>query len=233
MSLSASLVAAFGLLSLAAVVQAQTSETPSIVTQGEATITVAPDRAFIQLAAEGRAPKAAEAQRIAAEAMASLQAAVRGAGVTSDAIRTTGYSLAAEYDWPNGKQTFRAYVARNQVEVRVDDLSKLSTILDAGGTSGASSISGLRFDLKDRTSVEQTALKQAVADALSRATAIAAGASHTLGPIIRIQEQRVLQPSPIQYRTTMAAEASRATPIEPGEIEIRAEVVLTVAIAGK
>src|SRR5262245_26070650 len=154
-----------------------------ITAQGEATLTVAPDRAFIQMSAEGRAQKAGDAQRVAADAMTSLQTALKGAGVSADAIRTTGYHLNAEYDFANNRQQFRGFLARNSIEVRVDDLSKLSAILDATGTGGAASVSGLRFDLKNRATVEQTALKQAVADAMTRASAIAAGANHSVGNI--------------------------------------------------
>ena len=204
-----------------------------ITTQGEATLSVPPDRAYVQMAAEGRAQKAADAQRVAADAMTSLQAALKTAGVPADAIRTTGYNLMPENDYVNGRQQFRDFLARNSIEVRVDDLARLSAIIDATGASGAASVSGLRFDVKNRGTVEQTALKQAVADAMSRATVIAAGANHTVGNIVRIQEQRISQPTPVRY--AMEGFAGRAggggpTPVEPGEVEIRAQVTLTVAI---
>jgi uncharacterized protein YggE len=35
----------------------------------------------------------------------------------------------------------------------VDDLQKLGAVLDAAGGSGATSMSGLRFDLKERDAV--------------------------------------------------------------------------------
>ena len=83
----------------------------------------------------------------------------------------------------------RGYIVRNQIEVRVDDLDKLGAVIDAAGASGATSIAGLRFDLKDRAVVERDALRLAVEDAMARARAIAAGAKATLGPILRIEEQ--------------------------------------------
>jgi hypothetical protein len=204
-----------------------------IVTQGEATLSVPPDRAYVQMSAEGRAQKAGDAQRLAADAMTSLQTALKNAGVPADAIRTVGYALTPENDYVNGRQQFRDFLARNQIEVRVDDLSKLSAIIDATGTSGAASVSGLRFDVKNRTNVEQAALKQAVADAMSRAAVIAAGANRTVGNIVRIQEQRISQPSPVRY-TMDSIGGGRGgggpTPVEPGEVEVRAQVTVTVAI---
>ncbi|HKV99431.1 MAG TPA: SIMPL domain-containing protein [Vicinamibacterales bacterium] len=231
------MIAALGVSAGARAEAPQTQDTAPngvIVTQGEATLTVAPDRAYIQMAAEGRAQKAGEAQRLAADAMTALQTSLKNAGVPADAIRTTGYTLTPENDYVNGRQQFRDFLARNQIEVRVDDLSKLSAIIDSTGTSGAASVSGLRFDVKNRSTVEQAALKQAVADAMSRASVIASGANHTVGNIVRIQEQRISQPSPVRY--TMDSLGGRGgagggpTPVEPGQIEVRAQVTLTVAI---
>ena len=203
---------------------------PVIVTRGEATLKRAPDQAWVTIAAEARASTPAEAQRTAADAMKSVQAALTRAGLGDDAIRTTGYSLQPDMEYVNGRARVRGYVVRNQIEVRVDDLQKLGAVLDAAGTSGATSMAGLRFDLKNRASVEREALTQAVQDAMARARALAAGANATLGPILRIDEQTEM-PVPMAY-TAMRADVSAAaqTPISPGEIDIRAQVTLTVRI---
>jgi uncharacterized protein YggE len=219
----------------AAPARAQTvspNDPPSIIAMGEAQVTVAPDRALIEISADGHAKKAADAQRMAAEAMTSVQNALKSAGVAADAIKTTGYSLTPEYDYVSGQQQFRDYVARNQIEVRVDDLSKLSAVIDASGAAGAATVSGLKFDLKARATVEQAALKDAVADAMARAGSIAAGANRTLGPIVRIVEQRISEPVAMRYLAVSGGRAGGGapTPIEPGEINVRAQVTVTVAI---
>jgi len=217
---------------------AQTPAPPAesvIVAQGEASLTVPPDRAYVQIAAEGRAQKTADAQQTAAQAMMSVQNALKRAGLASDAIRTTGYILQPEYDYNQGRQSFRDYLARNTIEVRVDDISKLADVIDASGASGAASMSGLRFDLKNRSTVERDALSRAVKDATERAQAIAAGAGKAVGNIVRIQEQRVSSASPMRYDMMgagggRAGQAQISTPVTPGEIEVRAIVMLTVAI---
>lgn len=209
---------------------------PSIVTRGQATLKRVPDQAWVQIAAETRASTPAEAQRLAAEAMTSVQTTLKKAGVAEDAMKTSGYSLQPDIDWSGGRSRVRGYIARNQIEVRVDALDRIGAVIDAAGSSGATSMAGLRFDLKDRVAVEREALGLAVQDAMARARAIAAGAGATLGPILRIDEQGSEPPRRIDYMTTMRAEAAAApppTPISPGEIEIQVSVTLTVAIAGK
>jgi uncharacterized protein YggE len=223
------------LMAQPAAAQLATPQPPVVVTQGEATLTRAPDRAWLSIATEGRDARAAEARRKGAEAMTAVQAALRGSGVAAEAIRTTAYSLTPEMDWNDGKGTVRGYVARNQIEVRVDDLAKLGDVLDAANTARGTALSiiGPRFELKNEQAVEQEALKAAVEAAMRRAEAMAAGAKRTLGAIVRIEEQNF---GPIQPKTMMmAARAGQAdaavqTPITPGEIEVRAVVNVTVEL---
>lgn len=222
------------LMGSAVAVRAQTPPGPVVVTQGEATIKQVPDRAWLTIATETRDQRAAEARRLSAEGMTALQAALKNTGLAADAIRTTGYSLVPEMEWKNGRGTVHGYLVRNQIEVRVDDIDRLSDVIDAANTSRSTSLSinGPRFDLKDSASVEAEALRQAVASAMERARAMAAGANRTLGAITRIEEHnlggRPSPPQPMMMR--MAAAEAAPTPIEPGEVEVRALVTLTVEL---
>ncbi|HYN10141.1 MAG TPA: SIMPL domain-containing protein [Vicinamibacterales bacterium] len=206
---------------------------PSIITRGHATLKRVPNQAWVQIAAETRATSPAEAQRLAADAMTSVQAALGKAGIAADAMKTTGYSLQPDIEWSSGRSRVRGYIARNQIEIRVDALDRLGPVIDAAGSSGATSMSGLRFDLKERDAVEREALALAVQDAMARAKAIAAGVGATLGPILRIDEQGEMA-QPVPYMTMRAEAAAPAqTPISLGEIEIRVSVTLTVAIGAR
>jgi hypothetical protein len=212
--------------------QVQPPDPPMIMTHGQASVKRAPDQAWVSIAAESRAANPGDAQRAAAEAMKSVDSALSRAGISGDAVRTTGYSLQPDMEYTNGRSRVRGYIARNQVEARVDDLRNLGAVLDAAGGSGATTIAGLRFDVKERANLEREALRLAVRDAMSRARAIASGAGANLGPIIRIDE--ISEPGPpgiypVAMRT-MTADAAPQTPISPGELEIRAQVTLTVAI---
>lgn len=224
------LMAAMFLLSVPAEAQQPPPGPPVIVTRGEATLKRAPDQAWVSIAAETRAGTPAEAQRTAAEAMKSVQTALSKAGLAPDAIRTVGYSLQPDMEYVNGRGRVRGYIVRNQIEVRVDDLQKLGAVLDAAGSSGATSMAGLRFDLKERAAAEREALTLAVRDAMGRARALAAGGGLTLGQVLRIDESSDM-PRPVPYMAMRAEAAPAQTPISPGEIEIRADVTVTVRIA--
>ena len=136
-----------------------------IVTNGEGLVKRAPDRAWVTIAAESRARTAQEAQRLNTDAMTAVIEKIKSSGIPADAVQTTGYNLQPEFDYANGKQSLRGYVARNQVQVRVDTLAKTGDVITAAVATGATNVSGVRFDLKDRDGAEREALRLAVRDA--------------------------------------------------------------------
>jgi uncharacterized protein YggE len=204
---------------------------PTIVTRGQATVNARPDRAFVTIAAESRARVSAEAQKQNAAAMSAVLQKIEHAGVAKDAIRTIGYELQPEFDYANGRQTFRDFLARNTVEVRLDDIDRVGIVIDAAGSGGATTITGIRFDVRDRAGLERTALRQAVADARARADAIAAGAGTTVDRVIRVEEDGVpFEPPRPMMRMAQQAATLAPTPVEPSTIEIHARVTMTVAL---
>lgn len=225
----------FLLATCASVASAQTPAAPpqpSIVTRGHAIVTARPDRAYVTIAAESRSRVSAEAQKQNAATMTAVLQKIEQAGVPKDAIRTIGYELHPEFDYANGRQTFRNYLARNTVEVRLDDIDRVGVVIDAASSGGATTITGIRFDVRNRAALERDALRQAVADARARAEAAAAGAGATIDRILRVEEGGA--PEPPRPMMRMAQEATVAgnvaTPVEPSTIEIEARVTLTVAL---
>jgi uncharacterized protein YggE len=206
-------------------------QVPMIVTTGEATIRRVPDQAFVSVSVETRSRLPRDAQKQNAEAMSAVQQKLVEAGIQKDAVRTTGYSIQQEFDFTNGRRVPREYTARNGIEIRLDGVERVGEILDLVVQAGATSVLGVRFDVKDRTVLERDVLMHAVEDARARADSLAAGAGRTVDRVIRIDDTRqprvVLQPV-----MTMRAQAadSAQTPVEPGLIEIHAQVTLTVSI---
>ena len=149
---------------------------PVVVASGVATVKRAPDQAFVTFITESRAARPAEAQKLNAQAMAQVQEAVKRAGIPADAVRTLSFNLREDVDWVNGKRTSRGYVVSNAIEVRVDKLDDVGRLLDAAVTAGATNVSDIRFELKDRSGAEREAVRLAVADARARADAAAEGA---------------------------------------------------------
>ncbi len=222
------------MLPLAASAQQQPAtprDQPVVITSGDGVVQAVPDRAWITISAESRAPSPREAQRKNAEAMKPVQDRLRAAGIADEAIKTTAYDLQPDWDYSNNRRVLRGYVARNTIDVRIDNVDRVGELLDIAVNAGATSVQNIRFDLKDREKVEREALRLAVADARARATAAAAGASLSVDRIIRIDEQGVSSPPiPLRRETFQADAAAAAAPIAAGSMEVRAHVTVTTLL---
>jgi len=224
----------FVLLPMSVSAQTPQAAEPIVIMSGEGLIKATPDQAWVMLATESRSKNPKDAQSQNANTMAAAQQKLVAAGIPKDAIRTLSYDLQLESDWVNGRMVPRGYVARNLVEVRLDDISRVGEVIDVAVTSGVNAVQGVRFDLKKRAELEREALKRATADARLRAEAAAAGAGRTIDRVIRIEEpgsRPYPMPTPMMARQSMAADKQmETTPIVAGEIEIRANVVITATL---
>jgi len=229
-TLALTIVALFLLSTAPASAQSTPPDPPSVVVSGEGVVTAVPDQAWVRIGAESRSKVSKEAQSRDAEAMIAVQQKMTALGIAKDAVRTLAIDLQMEYDYANGRQTPRGYVARNTIEVRVDDFAKLGDVLDAAVGFGATNLPGLRFDGKRRDALEREALQLAVGNAIGRAEALAAGAKRTLDRVIRIEESSVGRgpEMPVMAMRMQAQDAS--TPVAAGELEIRAQVRVIVAL---
>jgi uncharacterized protein YggE len=106
-------------------------------------------------------------------------------------------------------------------------------VVDGSIAAGANIIHGVRWDLKNRESLERQALRQAYDDARARAQVIATASGSTLGEVHAVQEMRsadVRQMPAMRMEAAAALSADTATAISPGEIAIRATVTASFRI---
>jgi uncharacterized protein YggE len=198
-----------------------------IVTTGEAIVQRTPDIAYITVAVETRAKNPRDAQRQNADAMAAVAKRLGDTGLARDALRTVGLRLEQEFDTANGRRIPREFLARNALEVTVADVNRAGEIADAAVQAGATSLDGIRFDVKDRAGAEREAIRLAVVDARARCEAAAAGAGRSVDRILKIEQgaNAIVRPQQMRF-----AVAEAVTVVQPGLIEIRAEVTLTAAM---
>jgi uncharacterized protein YggE len=217
------------LIGLTPAAQEPAAQSPVIIATGHAVVKRAPDVAFATMTVESHAKSPRDAQRQNADAMAAVVKKMSELGIPRDALQTIGLTLYEDVDNASGRRISRGFVARNSVEVRVDDIARTGEIADAAVAAGATSIGGIRFDTKGRAAAEREALRLAVAEARARAEAMAAGAGRSLDRILKIEEGTGARP-PMPLQRTMAMRADAVTTVEPGLIELEAEVTLTASM---
>lgn len=229
------LIVSLLVLTLPAVVAAQGTSPaqfsePTIVVVGEGVIHAAPDRAWITIGAESRAATAREAQRRNTELMTPILDKLRSAGLSGDAIRTVGYDVQYEWDFVNNKRVGKGYVARNTVEARVDTIERVGEYLEIAAGSGATSLGGVRFDLKNRAKLQRDAMKLAVDDARAKAEVLAAAAGRDINKVVQVVEQGAGDDTPRPMFRATAAVADAGPPIAVGQMDVTASVRLTVSL---
>jgi uncharacterized protein YggE len=199
---------------------------------GEAAVTTNPDQAQIDI---GVVTEAGNAQAAATENAEKLDAVLgelrKALGPGAD-IKSTSYSLTPVYHYPKegGTPMITGYSATNVIQVKTSELTQVGKIIDTATQSSANRIQSLQFILKDEQAVYIQALREAVTKARAKAEAIASALGLKTVRVLSVEEGGPLE-RPL-YAEGMQARAAAPvqTPVEPGTIEVRARVTLTVEI---
>lgn len=204
----------------------------SITVIGSAEVAVAPDRAVVRLGAMIQSNKAADALQQVNQIMQRVLRAIKNLNISDQYIQTSGLSLLPVYARQTEVSRVAAYRASNIVIVQVDDLNRVGDVIDAGIHAGANQLRGISFDIRDAGKYRRKALQIAACKARAKAEALASAMPVKLGQILEIREQgsHIVRPPTDRF---YAAAAKAATPVQPGQIQIRASVTVRFQIGGR
>jgi len=221
--------AAIALLATPALAQ---TPPPAISVTGEATVSVAPDQAWIDGGVTSEGKTAREASEANNAAMGKVLEALKAAGIDAKDIQTSRLSLQPVYP-PNrtGPATIAGYRASNRVTIRVRDVAKVSGVIDVLVGAGANEFGGINFVVTQASKLLDEARERAVADARRKAEIYARAAGVTLGDAISITEEGSA-PIPI-YRSKAIAPQSASAPVAQGEETLSVTVSVSWAIKPK
>ena len=179
------------------------------------------------------APEAQAAQGRVNEAMQRVIQALRRLNIPENRIGTERLGLSPVYEqtgspgWP-GPPRLTGYHASNVVRVELVDLARLGPVIDAAVGAGANEVEGIQFAVANEAPYRVQALRQASAEARTKAQAIAEALGVHLGNLLEASEAgvEVTPPRPVFFERA-------ATPIQPGEMTVRATVTVHYAISGQ
>jgi uncharacterized protein YggE len=197
----------------------------TITMTGHGEIKAVPDIATINAGVTTNAPTAAAALSANSAHMNQVFAALKKLGVPDRAIRTSGFSVSPQYTNGdnNNPRHLTGYQVSNEVNVRLDDVTRTGAVLDTLVAAGANQMNGIGFDIADPAPALEKARIQAVADARARAATYAQAAGVTLGPIVSISEGGgETVPRPMFRVMTVSASAV----VAPGEQSVTADVTV-------
>lgn len=232
---AAPVLALISLLASAPGAAAQEPEPRTIAVTGDGSVTAQPDQARVRLGVFTEAPTAAAASRENAQRMAAVIDALRGAGLAENAIQTVQLTIEPVYDYPEppGRPRLRGFQARNVVEARFEDLTRLGEVLDAAIAVGGNTVEGVFFELRDPGPTRARALEAAVSDARLKAQSLARAAEVSLGEVRKIDASYGAPiPYPMPHMASMELRADQAAPppVNPGEMTVTATARVVYAI---
>ena len=210
---------------------------PVLVVSGNASVMAVPDQAIVRLGIVRQAASAQAAQEQANVAAREILNAVEKAGVPPNQIQTARLVLTPIYAPrnPDSRDAPRivAYNATNTISVRLENLSIVGTVIDAGLRAGSNQIEGVGFALRNDLPSRQQALKQAVEEARSKAQTMAEALRVNLLEVLEVSEGGVSIVDRVEPVFASRAAAVAETPVSPGQIEVRASVTIRYRISSK
>jgi hypothetical protein len=207
---------------------------PTIQVTGQAQVSEAPDRVYIDIGVTTQAQKSQAAASQNAKRLADVIAALKRAAGTGAQLTTTQYSVSPNYNYPRngGAPTIAGYTASNVVRVRLDDLGRIGRVIDAATQAGSNNVQDIRFALRDEQAPRDEALRKAALSARQDADALAGALGLGIVRVLAVSEQGAeIRPVPIYARAMSVAAPAARTPVEGGTIDVDATVTLTVEVA--
>jgi uncharacterized protein YggE len=198
-----------------------------VISSGDASVSKKPDVAFISVGVESQQASAAAAQSDLASKAAKLVARAKALGIADKDINTSGYSVGPVYS--QNEQTISAYRASEQLQLKWHNVDTVGKTLDGLVQEGGATQVGVSFGLADPKAAQAEARTLAIADARSRAQAMAGAAGVKLGQLTRVSDLTFSAYPSANYSLKAADAVSTQLPV--GELNVTVTVEVAYAIA--
>lgn len=199
----------------------------TVSVNGEGELSVEPEIAVLRLAIQARNAELSAAREEAGEVTNAVLKLTESLKIPREQVQSTQIHVQPEFDWRDGRQTFRGYLVQREVRVELHDLEKLGPLLERAMQAGVNQISEPELKVRDTRAVHREALRLAANDARANAEALAQSLDADLGKVRRIDAHergdRPVQPMRMQMMES-AGDAGAEQSYESGRISVRVRV---------
>jgi len=217
----------------------------TINVSGMGEIFAVPDTAEFTFTVQETAKDVATAQAAAStKSNAVIDYLKKQQGIDEKDIKTTDYSVNPHYEYgtqvcpqygycPPGKQTITGYDVSQTLGVKVRDTKKAGDVLSGVGSKGVSNVSGLNFTIADQDALNAKARDKAIANAKTKADALAKSLGVSLVRIVSFSENSGGGPIMYAKMEAMSADSGAVAPapqIPTGQNKITSNVDITYEI---
>jgi uncharacterized protein len=200
------------------------SQKSLIKVSGEGEVSINPDTAIITLGVITENKLLSEAQNENNMLTNRVISALLKQGIAREDIQTANFNIDMQYDYQDGKQLFRGYRVSHVLQVTVRQIDKTGQLVDIAVSNGANQVSNIEFTLANPAPVYNEALVLALQNSQQKAKTIATNLGVQWNSIpSKITETTQMQLPPVPYQTAFTLK-SEATPIQPGELTVKARI---------
>jgi uncharacterized protein YggE len=200
---------------------ASEGQTPAAIeVTGRGSVSERPDRAVLSFGIETNATDANEAIRLNASQANELIAVLKQKIGANDKIVTSQFQLYPVYS-QKARISPSSYRVTNSVRLETTQVDNLGPFIDAAAKAGSGRIGQLRFSHSKSDELARKATMLAVEDARRTAEDMARAAGVKITRLHRLRSATAHGPRPMHAEMAVA---SRATPIEVGELTIERQV---------
>lgn len=209
----------------------------TITVIGKAKVTSAADEAVLTIAVENEGADPGQALDTNSQNTNKVVDRLKSEGIEESAIETASVTVypIRTYDPKTGKESLAGYRAQNTVTVTLKDALKVGKVFAAAVEAGATNVSGPVWRLSEDNAAITEALKKAVADARTKAEAVAGSEGLKLGDVLMMNEGGVDVPDVRVYAEAAydVAGAGKVAepPISPAGIDIAATITVTYSMS--
>ncbi len=213
--------------------RAPITDQPGISVNGTGVVSASPDMLNLQVGVQTQRDSLEAAQSEASDKMNAMMEQLKNAGVDEKDISTAQYSVEPVMVYrDNQPPVVTGFRVTNIVNVKLRDITRAGKLIDDLVKSGANTVYGLSFGFSDPAALMRQARERAMQDARAKAEQLASLGGVTLGTPIMITEGITSTPPPVipMAAAGSARDTASATPIQPGQQEVRVEVQVIYSI---
>jgi hypothetical protein len=154
-----------------------------ISVSGSGEIYAKPDLAMTSFSVLTEKKTVAEALSENTKNMNAVIQAVKDQGVEEKDLKTTNFYISPRYEYekveesgyypPEGRRTLVGYQITQTLEVKIRDLDKTASILEAGVDAGSNQVGDLQFTIEDEDELVKQAREEAINEAKEKAELLA------------------------------------------------------------
>lgn len=205
----------------------------TVTVRGEGSARAAPDEATLELAVESLRPTPAEALADVAARGEILVTLCHEVGIGPERRVTSGATVAEHREHVDGRWQHRGYRAASTLVVRVEDAELVGRLLAGAVERAQARVAGPWWTIGLDNAARLEACREAARDARRKAEAYAEALGARLGAIVAVREPGRTWPRDRGGQQVFAmrvADEPAAPPVEGGELQVSATVIVRFAL---